>query len=311
MSFLPNGKESGAVKRVGYYGASDGIYFEINGLTDVAFVRRTSTGESSPERVTQSNWNVDRLDGTGRSGVTLDLTKSHILIIDLQWLGMGRVRVGFDIGGKILYVHEFIHANRIAYPYMKTASLPLRAEIRGQSGTAFMHLNCASVMSENSGSEHVGDATAFGRQSGVITAGNATDTHLISIRPRATFNSIVNRMEMVIRGVTALVSGNNPVIVSLLYNPSITGGSWVNHDTAYSGMDYNITAASFSGGVLVDQFFVGATSIQKGTETHGLTGRLPLTLDAAGANPKNLTVVAQAIGGTSTMYAALAWSEYR
>jgi hypothetical protein len=48
------------------------------------------------------------MDGTGRSGITLDVTKTQIFIVDLEWLGVGRVRLGFVIDGKIYYCHEIL-----------------------------------------------------------------------------------------------------------------------------------------------------------------------------------------------------------
>jgi len=82
-TFAMAASQSNLRQRVGYFGANDGVYFEQND-TDKRFVIRTSTsGSSSDARfVTQSNWNTDKLDGTGPSGHTLDVTKTQILIID-------------------------------------------------------------------------------------------------------------------------------------------------------------------------------------------------------------------------------------
>ncbi len=83
-------------QRVGYFGANDGVYLEQNG-TDVRFVVRTSTSGSADDTgyVAQANWNVDKLDGTGPSGKTINLTtspKAQILFMDFEWLGVGTVR---------------------------------------------------------------------------------------------------------------------------------------------------------------------------------------------------------------------------
>ena len=114
-------------QRVGYFGSDDGVYFEQN-ETDLRFVIRTSTsGSASDARyVTQANWNVDKLDGTGPSGYTLDETKTQILLIDYEWLGVGTVRVGFVIDGKNIICHKFNNANNLTSVYMKTAILPIR-----------------------------------------------------------------------------------------------------------------------------------------------------------------------------------------
>ena len=59
-------------QRVGYYGASNGMYLEQTDTT-VNFVERSLvTGSVTETRVAQANWNIDRMDGTGPSGITLD-----------------------------------------------------------------------------------------------------------------------------------------------------------------------------------------------------------------------------------------------
>jgi len=97
------------------------------------------------------------MDGTGASGVTLDPTKSQIVAIDFEWLGVGRVRIGFVVDGAFIYVHEFLHANRTAGVYMSTPNLPLRYEIsnNGTGVASSLEHICSSVMSEG-GIENLG-----------------------------------------------------------------------------------------------------------------------------------------------------------
>jgi hypothetical protein len=69
-------------QRVGYFNADNGVFFQQN--DDVlSFVIRTYTGGSASDArtITQANWNTDKLDGTGPSGVTLDETKTQILFM--------------------------------------------------------------------------------------------------------------------------------------------------------------------------------------------------------------------------------------
>ena len=103
-----------------------------------------------PQSATQAEWNIDKMDGTGPSGITLDFTKSQIFVFDYQWLGVGRVRCGFNFDGKTYYCHYFNHGNKIAGTYMRTPNLPLRAEIRALNGatTGSMKKICASIISE-------------------------------------------------------------------------------------------------------------------------------------------------------------------
>jgi hypothetical protein len=72
MTFVMAPTQTNLRQRVGYFGANDGLYLEQND-TDVRFVLRKSTSGSvdDTEYVTQANWNVDKFDGTGPSGITI------------------------------------------------------------------------------------------------------------------------------------------------------------------------------------------------------------------------------------------------
>ena len=100
-------------QRVGYFGSENGFYLELSG-SNVSFVRRSLvTGSVVNTPASQSQWNVDKLDGNGPSGLTLDITKAHILWMDFEWLGTGTVRIGFVINGQFIHCHSFHHANLI------------------------------------------------------------------------------------------------------------------------------------------------------------------------------------------------------
>ncbi len=138
-------------QRVGYYGANNGMYLEQTNST-INFVERSHvTGSMVETRIAQANWNIDKMDGTGPSGRILDLTKAQILWMDVEWLGLGSVRMGFVIDGEFVLCHTFHHANLVTSTYITTASLPLRYEIKNTGVTtsnSTMKQICSSVISE-------------------------------------------------------------------------------------------------------------------------------------------------------------------
>ena len=118
---------------------------------DVYIVRRTFvTGVVVDNRVAQSNWSGDKLDGNGVSGFTLDLTKAQIFWEDFEWLGVGSVRCGFVINGQVIICHTFQNANNLSSVYMTTAILPIRYEIKntGNPIAATFKQICSTVISE-------------------------------------------------------------------------------------------------------------------------------------------------------------------
>ena len=81
-------------------------------------------------KVPQSEWSVDRCDGTGPTGYNLNINRIQMAYIDYSWYGAGKVRFGFKTGlGEIRYVHEFVHNNNLTEAYMRSGNLPCRYEI--------------------------------------------------------------------------------------------------------------------------------------------------------------------------------------
>lgn len=308
-----NTAKEGVTKRVGYFDASNGIYFEQNGTSGLRLVRRSKvSGSVVNEEVEQADWNLDTLLGTAGSanpsGITLDPMAVYILIIDLQWLGMGRVRVGFDIGGKIVYVHEFLHANVLASVYMQTANLPVRWELAG-SLVAGMDATCSAVISEGGADKFLGYQFSYDRAS--VTAASGAQTYAFSVRPKATFNSITNRMLLRPTAFGCLVTGNSPVLVEIYYGTTIGGSpSWTDIDTNYSGLQVD-TAGTPSGGVKADSFFVASSNQSKTATGRTFSARYPLALDIAGTGYNHFTVYVTGIGGDSACRPSIQWEEVR
>jgi hypothetical protein len=199
---------SGITKRIGLFDSKDGLFYNSQDGV-LSFVRRSSvTGSPVDEVVTQPNWNLDKLDGTGESGVTLDPTKAQIGFFDFEWLGVGIVRMGFVIGGQIIYAHQFLHSNRITSVYMSTPNLPLRSEIYNDgSGSAdSFEIICSTVISEG-GFEPVG---VFRWISTGITAiqANSVGTYYmicgLRINPLLTFSGAVGIIDKI-----SIINRNN------------------------------------------------------------------------------------------------------
>ena len=178
-------------QRIGYFGTQNGVYFETSGAGTTtsalkAFVLRTSIGgsvDNTTRRVEQSAWNGDKLDGTGASGLTLDLSYPQILWMDFEWLGVGNVRCGFIINGQYIVCHTYQNANFTGNSvYMTTAILPVRYEITNTGATtttSTLKQICSSVMSE--GGLEPTSISHVALRSTALTVGT-TITPLVSIK---------------------------------------------------------------------------------------------------------------------------------
>lgn len=299
------------LKFVGYSDGANGIELQQDGTT--VQLKLWSNSTVGDQTVAKASWNIDIMDGTGPSGKTLDLTKTNIFVIDLQALYVGRVRCGFDIDGEVYYVHEFLHANIQADPYIQNANLPLRAGMTcSGSATTTMQYICASVISE--GGQSLVGGFSFS-QEGTVTASSGARTHILSVRPKTTFNSIANRTKFVLESVEFLVTGNNPVLWELCIGQAISGTTTFNDVNAtYSGFEYN-TAGTISGSptIVIQSGYVGATATNKGTASSVIGDRYPITLDQAGAVRAlgTISLIVTGIGSTSATRAIMNWREIR
>ena len=308
--------------RVGFYGDRDGLFFQVAGsgfsqngysTAGISVVRRTSTSGSAVDNgVPQASWNLDRLDGTGPSGITLDLTKMQIFVIDFQWLSTGVVRWGFEIDGAIVYCHVEYHANLLTVPYMRTANLPVRYEVvndatGGNAGSLLAV--CSTVVSEG-GQEPGG--RPFTANSGTTPVGVSTvgvPVPVFSIRPKLTFNGITNR------GLVELVQANTSnvqqiVLYNVWRNPTLTGASWLSVD-ANSIVETDTAATAMTGGTSITSFYSGGNTGAAHAETLDL-GKLRLSLNAAGTVADIFTLSASKVSANDAgIYGALSWLEYR
>jgi hypothetical protein len=174
-----------------------------------------------------------------------------------------------------------------------------------------MFYYCSAIASE--GGQELTASYDFAKTN-TVTAASGTDTHMLSIRPRTTFNSIVNRAKVVFVEVELLVTGANPVQWTLAVGQALTAPSFTNVNTDYSTMDFDVTGTlSGTPTIVVNSGFVSATTQVKGSSTSYIRSRYPITLDAAGAvrNMGTLTLLVKGLGGTSAVYGAIKWLEVR
>ena len=311
-TFVMNTAKAGLRQRVGYYGANNGIYLEQNGTSAPAFVERSYvTGALTETSVSQSSWNIDKLDGTGTSGLTLDLTKAQILFMDVEWLGLGTVRVGFVINGKLIHCHSFHHANLITSTYITTASLPLRYEIRNTAATASsstLKQICSTVISEG-GYELRGLQQAIGTSITSPYSLTVAGTYypVISLRLKSTALDAI-----VILTAISLMSaaGTANYVWRVVASATTTAGTWTSAG-ADSAVEYNLTGTASTGGRVVAQgYFSGSNQSSAATDIlKEALFKFQLERDGLAGTPYELSLLISASAATSTVHASMDWEE--
>jgi hypothetical protein len=314
-TFVMSSAKANLRQRLGYYGDQNGMFLELDGAggTVLSFVERSYvSGSTVDTKVNQSSWNYDKMDGTGPSKMTLDITKAQILWMDIEWLGLGTVRMGFVIDGKFILCHQFHHANSITSTYITTASLPLRYEIENTgttSGSSILKQICSTVISE-------GGYELRGLQQAVsipITAARTTSTAgtyypIISIRLKTSPNfldAIIILTALSLLGTGNGVNYNWKVIAS----GTTTAGTWVSAGSD-SAVEYNLTGTSFANGrTLASGYF---SSSNQGTTSIDILKealfKFQLERNTFTSTAFELTLVVASDGGGS-VFASVDWEE--
>jgi len=303
-TFTMNAAKTNLRQRVGFFNTQNGLFFQQNDST-LSFVLRSNSlptpGTPSDIRtVNQADWNGDKLDGTGPSGITLDVTKTQILFFDFEWLGVGRVRCGFFQDGQFIVCHTFDNENTQVSVYMTTAILPLRYEITNTGTTASsssMKQICSTVISEGgyaqTSVEHVARMINLSASNYLTT----TFKPLVSIRLASTaLGAVVLPVNL-----NFLPSTADNFEIALIKNGTLTSASYTAVPSD-SNVEYDISATAISGGTtLYSEWATGKTGrsiISSGT---GYQWDLQLGASLAGVSDV-LTLVARTVttGGAAT-----------
>lgn len=273
-------------QRVGYFGANNGIFLESSNNEVYLVLRSRSTGSVVEERIAQSSWNIDKFDGTDdeySTGTTafasgLDITKSNILWIQVEWLGVGDVTCGFVGDGKLIPAHTFKHPNRTSdTTYMTTGTLPIRYEISTSGDvsapTSTLKQICSTVISEG-GYEATSPAFSAGRELNQLLDLTSAYTYY----PAVSIRLAPDRLDAVIVPLNADLIGvtnNASYRYKLILNGTISGGSWVTHSG--NNVQYNISATSISGGTELNSGYL-VTGVKGGSLDIGSRNEFSLQL---------------------------------
>jgi hypothetical protein len=290
--------------RVGYFNEQNGVFFDRSGST-LYFVRRTYVSGSAVDTpVAQIDWNGDKLDGTGDSGFTVDVTKAQIFWQDFEWLGVGSVRCGFVINGQVIICHTFQNANNLTSVYMTTAILPVRYEVENVGGIATnakLKQICSTVISEGGYEKKVNLNVAR------MTAKNNSIT--TSFIPLVSIRLASGRTGAVVLpdGYSVLCSGTNAEFeIALFKNPTLTGASFGASDSA--NVEQDIAATAMTGGTMIRNAYTSSSAQIRGTEDSPVDYNWDLQIGATiGGTSDIYTVAVRTLSGTHSAIGSLSF----
>lgn len=293
-------------QRVGFFSTQNGVYLEQDGLTTYMVLRSYVTGSVVNTRIAQADWNGDKLNGTGDSGVTLDVSKSQIFWQDFEWLGVGNVRCGFIIDGTFIVAHTFKNANSIPNVYMTTAILPIRYELENTGVTASSSLLkqiCSTVISEGGYEKKVLLNTA------AMTAVNGSVS--TSYVPLVSIRLATGRGGAVVipdgYSILPISTASTTFQAVLVKNPTLTGPtSW--GATTSNNVQYDVASTGFTGGTIVESVFVVASNNNATTVLNGASYNFDLQLGSSLAGVSDIyTIAIKTLSGTQSAIGSMSF----
>jgi hypothetical protein len=212
-------------RRWGSYDDNDGIFFELNGTEFRGVIRSSTTGSVIEVPIPRSTWN-DKLDGTGISGVVLDVTKVNNYWSDFSFSGAGRVRFGiYEPNGNRLVAHTILVGNSSPYPLIRTGTLPFRTEnlnIGATGSSSELREVVMSMSTEGNPADYTFWRSADMDAYNVTTT---TNTHLLSIKSVSTVAGKHNSVQAYPETLSVIAIGG-AVAITIWQNVEITSPTW-------------------------------------------------------------------------------------
>jgi len=313
VNFAASGTFSGAAKsRVGYYDDSDGVFFQYSSAGFAILNRASGSGSVVDTTVPQSQWNLDKLDGTGPSRLTLDPTKGQSTIVEFNSFRTGRIRLGFRVDDRLVYCHQFNTLNATAINF-KRRSLPLRYEVLNDGGAGSNITLSQGGSFVNEQGDNSEESTYLSSFSNGVTsiAVSTTLIPILSIRLKDQFNGQDARATITLLNLQFINLGNNPIEYHLIDNPTLTGASFSSLG-ASSQVEGDVSATVVSGG---NNLVIGYANSTAGSGSVSTT--VPIlfpykpTLGRSYLGVRDtLTVAARTISGNSSAASSLILREY-
>jgi hypothetical protein len=301
------GLKANCRRRIGQFDTNNGLYFECSDVVKVV-IRSNTSGAVVNTEIAQADWNIDKLDGTGASGLTLDVSKHQLFVIEYGWQGVAAVKFGVYINGSIQFFHQYNSANVLTTAYMKTANLPIRLENTNTAATASattMSVVCVAMKNFGNDTDSEGLSRTYVRPTVKTISAMPTFTPVISVRLNPTnIASVVEILKAPIYGQTA-----DDIVWKLILNPTLTGATFAD-SIGYVQIDSAATAMVVNTGTDLVSGFTSAGK-DSGLESLENFKLINTVFGATQAGVSDVIVLAASSRTTTAgVWASITWREF-
>lgn len=205
-----------------------GTYSFTHGTATGTFAR-TQTGVVATEVWTyQSDFNIDKLDGTGTSTVNIDFSKLNVFQMQYRWLGAGIRRYAIEnpLNGDLIYFHQQIWSNQNTRTWVDNPGFKITYTAYNLGGTEVASLYGASMAAYIEGPIIRNNYTrSYSLQKTSLASG--TVHHLFTIKNPTIYAGKINTKEIVLQDLVVSQQGNDPLQVFLFFEADLATGTQV------------------------------------------------------------------------------------
>lgn len=205
--------------------------------------------------VAQADFNRDKLDGTGPSGMTLNPTKLNVWAIRYQYLGAGDIQLlcEDDDTGELVVVHETVYTNANTQPSTFNPNYHFTIWADNKATTTNLVVKSSSYAYFVEGKTKYYETHQPQQSSGTIEKTSVTtEVAIFTIRCKATYASKTNFIDSVLELLSASVEAggaNNLATIRLVKNTTLGGTpSWSDINTSDSIMEIDSSGTTLTGG---------------------------------------------------------------
>jgi hypothetical protein len=280
---------------IGIGDESDGFFVGYNGTSFGILVRKDGVDSWIP----QSSWDVDKMDGSGPSGMMLNPLLGNSYQIDYQW-GFGQITFYVATNNPLQYapVHHIDYPNTSDTPSILNPTLPLRASVRNTGNSSNVSLFTPTAMAFVEGPSYNQAISSRYTHALTKTASSTLNT-LFTLTNDTTFNGKTNRVRVLIDYISLAANVNNLAEFIIIKGVTTSGGTFQYVDQDQSVMLFS-EDTTISGGTTVFDIGVSLGS--------GVSQSIP-ELDIWLSPGETLAVSAKS-KGTGDLIATLSWIEF-
>lgn len=295
------GQDANTFQRIGLFDSVTGFWIGYSGISFGISKRNASTDNF----ITQANFNLDKLDGTGNSGFTLDTTKINQYKIQYGWLGVAPVVFSIYAGQTIGWIpfHYIDFTNSQTTPSISSPSNHITCEAGRTSGTGvsvYVSTGSWSAGTTEGRHSHAGHRVFSGTTPKTLSAG--VESYIATFQNKLTFLGKNNKILTVAVFFGASTDGTKNVVFNFYKNSVLTTPTYVDVDTNNSVTAIDTTAAAFT--AVNPQWFVPAAKVDQILFDTGV-GHIHLEL-----HPGETMTITGTSAASSDVVVSFRWEEY-